>query len=107
VRADPLNGAAVAFYGSPLPPQAASEVKAPLLGLYGAEDHGIAVESVRAMQAALDQAGIENDMHVYTGAGHAFFNDTRARYHPEAAADAWRRTLDWLRRYLIALPPGA
>jgi carboxymethylenebutenolidase len=106
-RVDERLGAAAAFYGSPLSPDSVSEVKAPLLGLYGAEDGGIPVESVRAMEAALDQAGIEHEMHVYEGAGHAFFNDTRASYRPQAAADAWQRTLAWLSGHLTPLPPGA
>jgi carboxymethylenebutenolidase len=95
--------AAVAFYGSPLEPGAAREVKAPLLGLYGAQDGGISEASVRSMERALDEAGIENEIHIYQGAGHAFFNDTAASYRPEAAADAWRHTLDWLHGHL----PGA
>jgi carboxymethylenebutenolidase len=102
-RAEEDLGAAVAFYGSPLDAGAAREVKAPLLGLYGAEDGGISEASIHTMERALDEAGIENEMHIYQGAGHAFFNDTAASYRPEAAADAWRRTLDWLRRRL----PGA
>jgi carboxymethylenebutenolidase len=92
-------GAAVAFYGSPLTPEEATEVKAPLLGLYGDRDH-IPVPDVRAMQAALDRAGIENEFHIYEGAEHAFFNDTRASYHAEAAADAWMHTLAWFRAHL-------
>ncbi len=95
-------GAAIAFYGSPLEPQAAREVKAPILGLYGAQDAGIPEASIRAMEAALDEAGIANEIHIYEGAGHAFFNDTAASYRPEAAADAWQRTLDWLRGHLPA-----
>lgn len=30
---------------------------------------------------------------VYPGAGHAFFNDTRASFAPAAARDAWAKTL--------------
>lgn len=93
-------GAAVAYYGSPLTPSAAQEVQAPVLGLYGAEDTGISVEAVRKMEAALDEAGITNEFHIYEGAGHAFFNDTRSSYDSEAAADAWPRTLEWFRTYL-------
>ncbi|HYN89422.1 MAG TPA: dienelactone hydrolase family protein [Ardenticatenaceae bacterium] len=94
-------GAVVAFYGSPLASSEAAEVKAPLLGLYGAEDRGIPEQRVRAMEAALDEAGIENEMHIYAGAGHSFFNDTRASsYHAEASADAWQRTLAWFRAHL-------
>ena len=100
VRVEGDLGAAVAFYGSPLAPNVVPEVKAPLLGLYGAEDGGIPEENVWAMAKALDEAGIENEMHIYPGAGHAFLNDTRSTYRPEAAADAWRRTLDWLHGHL-------
>jgi carboxymethylenebutenolidase len=39
----------------------------------------------------------------YPGAGHAFFNDTRAdAYRPDAAADAWPRALAFFRRHLRA-----
>lgn len=33
-------------------------------------------------------------------ADHAFFNDTGPRYAPDAAAQAWRRVLDWYGTYL-------
>lgn len=100
-RVENQLGAVIAFYGSPLKPEEATEVKAPILGLYGAADQGISVESVRAMEAALQEAGIESEFHIYEGAGHAFFNDTRPSYHREAAADAWPRALSWLRAHLI------
>lgn len=93
-------GAAVAFYGSALTPEEAVEVKAAILGLYGAEDGGIPVESVRTMEAALNEAGIENEFHIYEGAPHAFFNDTRPSYNPGAAVDAWPRTLAWFHDHL-------
>ncbi|RME61001.1 MAG: dienelactone hydrolase family protein [Caldilineae bacterium] len=93
-------GATVAFYGSPLTPEQAPGVKAPLQGHYGAEDGGIPVDAVKAMGAALDEAGIPNEIYVYEGAPHAFFNDTRSSYRPEAAAAAWERTLAWFQQYL-------
>jgi carboxymethylenebutenolidase len=98
--ADENVGAAVPFYGQPLTPEEAAGVKAPVLGLYGAEDQGIPVADVEAMGAALTAAGIDNEIHVYAGAPHAFFNDTRQSYRPEAAADAWERTLGWFGKYL-------
>lgn len=91
---------AVPFYGSPLTPQQATGVKAPVLGFYGADDSGIPVEQVRAMGGALTAAGIENEIQIYEGAPHAFFNDTRNSYRPEAADDAWQRLLTWLEKYL-------
>lgn len=100
--ADDNLGAAVAFYGRPLSAEEAAKVKAPILGLYGANDQGIPVDGVKAMEAGLKEAGIENEFHIYEGAGHAFFNDTAPSYNADAAADAWPRTLDWFRKHLEA-----
>lgn len=41
-----------------------------------------------------------HDFKIYNEAGHAFFDDTRPRYVPSAAADAWLRTLAWFHTYL-------
>jgi carboxymethylenebutenolidase len=101
-RADENVGAAVAFYGTPLAPEEAAEIKAPVLGLYGEADQGIPVADVEAMQAALDEAGIENSFTIYAGAEHAFFNDTRPSYNTDAAADAWAQTLGWFEQHLGA-----
>ncbi len=90
--------AIIPFYGTPLTAEEAPNIKAPVLGLYGADDGGIPVADVRAMETALTEAGIENEIIVYDGAPHAFFNDTRAdSYRPEAAADAWTRVLALLK----------
>jgi carboxymethylenebutenolidase len=91
---------AIPFYGSPLTPDEAAQVQTPILGLYGADDGGIPVPEVEAMGAALTAAGVPNEIVVYPGAPHSFFNDTRESYRPEAAADAWAKALQWLEQYL-------
>ncbi|MCB0207129.1 MAG: dienelactone hydrolase family protein, partial [Anaerolineae bacterium] len=89
-------GAAVAYYGSPLTPEEAANFKAPLMGHYGTADQGIPVEGVETMGQAMTDAGIENEIYIYDGAQHAFFNDTRASsYDADAAAASWERTLGW------------
>jgi carboxymethylenebutenolidase len=93
-------GAVVAFYGRPPESEQIANIQAPVLGLYGAEDSGIPVADVEAMQATLNEAGIENEIQIYAGAGHAFFNDTRESFNAEAAEDAWPRTLAWFREHL-------
>ncbi len=99
--ADERLGATVVFYGSPLTPEEASGVNSPLLGHFGDQDGGIPVDAVRTMEAALDEAGITNEIYVYENAQHAFFNDTRAgSYNAEASAEAWERTLAWFAEYL-------
>lgn len=95
-------GAGVVFYGSPLSPEEAPKVNGPIMGHYGADDGGIPAEAVNAMDAAFDEAGIENEIYIYEGAPHAFFNDTRDSYRPEAVAEAWPRTLEWFRKHLAA-----
>jgi len=89
---DPDLRAAVIFYGQNPPLEAVPNVQAAVLGLYGQEDLGITGQ-VPALAAAMTVAGKSFESHVYPGAKHAFFNDTRPNYQPEAAGDAWERVL--------------
>jgi len=91
--------AAVPFYG-PLPDNPDfTGSKAAVLGIYGTLDTRV-TGSQQAAKAALDRAGLVNELVVEPNADHAFFNDTGPRYNAAAAADAWQRLLDWLGRYL-------
>lgn len=101
--------AGVAFYGSLVDPenpawpksptQLASEMKAPVLGLYGEADQGIPVAQVEAMKAALAAAGKTAEFKVYPGAPHGFHADYRASYRQEAAEDAWKMAIGWFEKY--------
>jgi carboxymethylenebutenolidase len=95
-------GAVVCFYGRPLASSDCARLQAPVLGLFAEEDHGISVADARAFEAELQRHEVPHEVHVYEGAHHAFFNDTRSVYDPEAATDAWRRTIAWFERYLAA-----
>ncbi len=97
---EPRLAAAVPFYG-PLPdnPDFAGSKNAAVLGLYGALDQRV-TSSEPTAKAALDKAGLVNNLVVEPDADHAFFNDTGPRYNPVAAADAWTRVQDWFSRYL-------
>ena len=73
----------------------------PYLGLFGADDAIIPLADVEALRSTLTRARKNFELHVYPGAGHAFFNDTRPdAYRPEVAATAWRRALVFLRDHL-------
>jgi carboxymethylenebutenolidase len=95
-------GASVVFYGGGVQPSddELRAVSAPILGLYGADDGGIPVAQVEEWGRKLTSFGKTNEMVVYPGAGHAFFNDTRPSYNLEAARDAWGKALGWLRTHL-------
>lgn len=97
---EPRLAAAVPFYG-PLPdsPDFAGSKGAAVLAFYGALDQRV-TSSEPAAKAALDRAGLVNDLVVEPDADHAFFNDTGPRYNAVAAADAWTRTQDWFTSHL-------
>lgn len=96
---DPELGAAVIFYGSAPPADAIADIACPVLGLYGALDERINA-GLPAFRDAMARAGKRLETHVYEGAQHAFFNDNRPSYHPDAARDAFVRTLELFRRTL-------
>jgi carboxymethylenebutenolidase len=93
-------GAVVVFYGRPLEDEETMRIKAPVLGHYGELDAGIPVASVRAFEKEMTTHGIFCDILIYPGAGHAFFNETRDAYDPDAAMAAWNRTLEWFQKHL-------
>ncbi len=105
--------ASVAFYGTLVDPPAlkdklpkssterAPEMKAPVLGLYGAEDTGIKIEQVEAMKKALADAKKTAEFKIYPGAPHGFHADYRPSYRKEAAEDAWNQMLAWFKKYKV------
>ncbi len=68
-------------------------LRAPILGLFGSEDRGIPVASVREFEAALASLGKSAEIQIYEGANHAFANPSGTRYDEKAAQDAWAKTL--------------
>lgn len=93
--------AAVMFYGAPeTDVDKLAGLKAPLLGHFGGEDEGIGADRVDAFRSALQKAGKVAEIHVYRGAGHAFMNESRPSFHPDAARVAWARTLAFFQKYL-------
>jgi carboxymethylenebutenolidase len=105
--------AGVSFYGSLVDPAAqkpawpkspmdlAAQMKAPVLGLYGQEDQGIPPAQVEQMKAALAAAHKPAEFHIYPGAPHGFHADYRPSYRKEAAEDAWKRALAWLKTHKV------
>jgi carboxymethylenebutenolidase len=84
----------------PPPPDAfdwASTVTAATIGFYGGADGSIAVPDV---QAAFAKIKGPHDVVVYPDAAHAFLDDTRDRYRPGPAADAWSKMIAWYEKYL-------
>lgn len=72
----------------------------PILGLFGAEDQGIPVDSVHAFEASLGALGKDAAIHVYDGADHAFANPSGTNYQAEPAQDAWDKTMAFFEAHL-------
>lgn len=76
-------------------------IKAPVLGLYGEADTGIAPEDVKRFETELRKTNPSVEFVLYPGAPHAFFSDDRPQvYKKEAAEDAWKRCLAFFDRHL-------
>ena len=97
--ADANLGAAVIYYGSAPPGGEVAKIACPLLGLYGALDARVSA-GIPEFAATMQRHQKSYEYHVYEGAYHAFFNDTRPSYNAKASRDAFARTLDFFRRVL-------
>jgi carboxymethylenebutenolidase len=73
------------------------KINAPILGIFGGQDHGITPDDVHKFEQAMKQLGKKIDIKIYDDAGHAFENPgNKTGYRADDAADAWKRTVDFL-----------
>ena len=97
---EPRLAACVVNYG-PLPTNVGDiqKINASVLGIFGALDRGTPPDKVRAFEDRMNAAGKHVAIKIYDGAGHAFENPSnKSGYRPEAAADAWSHTLQFLKQ---------
>jgi carboxymethylenebutenolidase len=81
----------------------AASIKSPVLGLYGAADGGIPVETLTQLEAALKAAGnTKCEFVVYPDTPHAFYADYRPSYRKAAADDGWAKALAWFKKHGVA-----
>lgn len=93
--------AAAPFYAGFQPPaEEIAKIRAEMFCAFGADDAGIPPENIETFEANLKASGRNAIVKVYEGAPHSFFNDTKPSYRPEAANDAWERSLELFRRVL-------
>ena len=75
-------------------------LEVPILGLFGAEDRGITVESVQGFEQALENLGKNYEIEIYPNAAHAFANPSGNNYNSSVAASAWNKTIEFLDTHL-------
>jgi carboxymethylenebutenolidase len=93
--------ATIVYYGRPVTDTTSlSSISWPILGIFGDQDQAIPVESVKQFTSALNASGVTNEIYLYEGVGHAFANPSGDNYAPKETADAWQKTIGFLRTYL-------
>ena len=86
----------------PIAPASMSDrLTAPVLGLFGGEDHNPTPDDVNALEEILRKLGKSYEFHRYPDAGHGFFyHDRPSAYRAEAAVDGWSKVWSFLDRHL-------
>jgi carboxymethylenebutenolidase len=92
--------AAAPFYGDIPEENVLARLKVPTLFIAGKRDAWINPGKVASLKEIAEKYHLPVEVVSYD-ADHAFFNDTRPQvYNAEAAADAWRRVLEHLKKHL-------
>ncbi len=93
--------AAVVFYGTSPDLDALGAVRAPVLGLYGADDARVNT-TVGPAEAKMKELGKTFVTHTYPGAGHGFLRaqDGREGANLAASEKAWPAAIGHLKKYL-------
>jgi carboxymethylenebutenolidase len=94
-------GAAVAFYGAGYDPtpEDVAKVNAPVLAIYGSHDNSIPMTQIEKVSRMYKEAGKDYTLKVYN-AGHAFMNPSHGMGNEQAAADAWKLAVNFLKEHL-------
>jgi carboxymethylenebutenolidase len=100
-RLEGIGASAPCYGGGPeMSLEEATNINVPVLAIYGELDRGVSPEVARRRAKLMEAAGVRHETIIYPGAQHAFMNDQRPAYHPEAAEDAWRRIVAFFRESL-------
>jgi carboxymethylenebutenolidase len=102
--------AAVPYYGGNImatvgnatatPFDLAEGINCPMLFHFGEVDANPSQDDMRKLDAELTRLGKEHEFRTYSGAGHAFLDQTGARYHEEAANASWPVTVEFFATHL-------
>lgn len=92
--------AVVAFYGKTPPAESLPRLLRPVLFIHAGQDAWVNQIEVDQFREGLAKTGKPAEIVRYANCGHGFFNEAQSEHHQDAAEDAWRRTLEFLGKYL-------
>ena len=93
--------AVVAFHPAPIAAPLLRRLSAPVLIHHGMADRQVAFENSVALERSLASQGTFVQFERYRQADHGFLAYTRPAYRAEDAVWAWRRTIEFLRAYVV------
>lgn len=99
--AEPGLGAAVVYYGTSPETALLGSIKAPVLGLYGADDARVTA-TIEPASAEMKKLKKTYEVEIYQGAGHGFLRaqGDREGANRRATEQAWPRTVAFLKQHL-------
>ena len=94
-------GAVVPFYGAGYDPtpEEVQKINAPVLAIYGSQDHSVPSEQIQKIESMYKEAGKDMTVKVYN-AGHAFINPVHGDGNEQAASEAWPLAVNFLKEKL-------
>lgn len=101
ISGEPLD-ATVVYYGGGMATTTAqlAPIKWPVMGVFGDADQAIPTTTVKTFEDSLNTLGIDNEIYMYPGVGHAFANPSNPNHAPAETADAWTKTVAFLNKHL-------
>jgi carboxymethylenebutenolidase len=107
---NPAFKAAVTFYPGntgrawgrdiPTPFERSADIHCPIQGHFGDDDKNPSPDDRQNIAAELAKHNKTHEFYAYSGAGHAFMDNTKESFRADAETVAWPRTLEFLRRHL-------
>lgn len=89
--------------GMPAPFTLTSNIRCPILGLFGNDDVNPSPPMVDQLGQELTRLGIRHEFHRYDATGHAFQDFHAANnYRPKSADDAWTKLLSFLKKEMLS-----
>jgi carboxymethylenebutenolidase len=101
ISGEPLD-ATIVYYGSGIATtsEQLAPIKWPVMGVFGDADQAIPTTTVKAFEDSLNTLGVENEIYLYPGVGHAFANPSNPNHAPAETADAWQKSIAFLDKHL-------
>ena len=97
---DKIDATAI-YYGQLVTdPSQLKSLQMPIAAFFGGQDKSISEETIHKFESTLDSLGKSVQVKIYPDANHAFANPSGTRYNPEAAKDAWQKTMAFFNKNL-------